>query len=71
MHRVDKVYVAVLLCEEECLIEVLLESLEVNVQVLWHDHMLTVSEVRLASLVEHLGTLLREVDLEVIPETLD
>ena len=63
---IDEVDATVLLGEEEGLVEVLLQSFEVDVQVLWHDHVLTVSYVRLAALILAHRALLRKMNLEVI-----
>ena len=66
MRWIDEVDATVLLGEEEGLVEVLLQSFEVDIQVLWHDHVLTVSHIRLAALILAHRALLRKMNLEVI-----
>ena len=51
MKRVDEIDIAVGFGEEKCLVKMLFDTIEVDVEVLWEDLMLVVIGVSLTSLV--------------------
>ena len=65
VQRVNEVDVAIGLREEEGLVEFLLQAVEVNFEILRHDHVLVVPLVEVAPLVFYLGAKFGDLDLEV------
>ena len=70
MVWVNKINATVLFREKEGLVEFFLQSLQVDIKVLRHDHVLIKPVENLATLIDQLGTAFNEENLEVVSQAL-